>query len=118
MSVNGVSGIPAALLRPQETVRQKPDQERPYAAPAPQNSVVPSPGRVGGAGLLAPRQDTLPLEAPAGTDSELWQVLTSEERAYFAKISSMGPLTYGRPSAPTLATDSPMVRGGRLDVKA
>jgi hypothetical protein len=42
-------------------------------------------------------------------------VLTGEERTFFAKLGSMGPLTYGRvmqaPNAP------PTIRGGRLDVK-
>jgi len=66
--------------------------------------------------IAAPAQSSLSAAAPAGTDPELWSVLTSEERSFFAKVGSMGPLTYGRmmqtPNAP------PTIRGGRLDVKA
>ena len=66
--------------------------------------------------IAAPAQSGLSAAAPAGTDPELWSVLTSEERSFFAKVGSMGPLTYGRmlqtPNAP------PSIRGGRLDVKA
>jgi hypothetical protein len=93
MSLNGVSGSAAALLRPYEGVRPKVEQERP-------NGVAPQPQTarptISGAGLLAPRQETLPAEPPAGTDPELWRVLNSAERAFFSKMTSMGPLTYGR----------------------
>jgi hypothetical protein len=72
--------------------------------------------RAGTTAIAQPAQRTLPPTAPAGTDPELWSVLTAEERTFFAKVGSMGPLTYGRmttnaPSAP------PSIRGGRLDVK-
>lgn len=120
MSLNGVGGGGAALLRPYDGVRQKIDQERPPVGSPAQPGVarpVPSTG-----GLLAPRQDSLPVEAPAGTDPELWQVLNSAERAYFAKVTSMGPLTYGRQSVANVsgagsAAETPLGRGGRIDVK-
>jgi hypothetical protein len=71
--------------------------------------------RAGAVSIAAPAQPSLPATAPAGTDPELWSVLTGEERTFFAKLGSMGPLTYGRvmqaPNAP------PTIRGGRLDVK-
>jgi len=52
---------------------------------------------------------------PPGTDPALWRVLTTEERAFYAKAQAMGPLTYrpGTASSPT----APPVRGGRLDVR-
>jgi hypothetical protein len=57
----------------------------------------------------------VPTEAPGGTDPALWSVLTSEERSFFARARSMGPLTYGPGSA---ADAAPGVRlGGRIDVK-
>ncbi|MHB1298128.1 MAG: hypothetical protein ACYC0B_06310 [Gemmatimonadaceae bacterium] len=60
----------------------------------------------------------VPLEAPAGTDPALWSVLTSEERAYFARAASSGPLTYSKVmshlNAPVAAT---LPRGGRLDAR-
>jgi hypothetical protein len=75
----------------------------------------PAAGRPLAVNIAAPAQSALPAAAPAGTDPDLWSVLTSEERTFFAKIGSMGPLTYGRlmqtPNAP------PSIRGGRLDVK-
>ena len=52
---------------------------------------------------------------PPGMDPVLWSVLTTEERAFYAKAHSMGPLTYrpGVEEKPTM----PPVRGGRLDVR-
>lgn len=60
-------------------------------------------------------RDTIPTEAPQGTDPALWSVLTAEERSFFARARAMGPLTYGRGSS---SGDIPGVRlGGRIDVK-
>src|SRR5690606_17360080 len=62
--------------------------------------------------VLTPAGSALPVEPPPGTDPELWAVLTSEERAYFARVQSLGPLTYSRGErAPALP------RGGRIDVQ-
>lgn len=57
-------------------------------------------------------------DAPDGVDQELWSVLTKDERSFFVKAGAMGPLTYGRFSAAQGATPAPMLRGGRLDIKA
>lgn len=74
-----------------------------------------APQRPGATSIAAPAQPTLQAAAPQGTDPELWSVLTGEERAFFAKVGTLGPLTYGRvmqaPNAP------PSIRGGRLDIK-
>lgn len=67
------------------------------------------------ASIAQPAQPSLPVTAPPGTDPELWSVLTGEERAFFARVGSMGPLTYGRIS--TTQSAPPLARGGRLDVK-
>ncbi|MEX2582216.1 MAG: hypothetical protein WD766_03020 [Gemmatimonadota bacterium] len=115
MSVNGVGGIPATLLRPQESTRPRVEHERtPPPAPTPPPNVT----RPSANGLLAPRQDALPAEAPAGTDPDLWQVLTVQERAYFAKLTAMGPLTYGSQARSAPAGETPLARGGRIDVRA
>jgi hypothetical protein len=45
---------------------------------------------------MAGAPSALSVEAPAGTDPELWSVLTADERSFFAKASALGPLTYGR----------------------
>jgi hypothetical protein len=59
-------------------------------------------------------------QAPEGVDQELWSVLSKEERSFFVKAGAMGPLTYGRfttqQTPQSVAT--PMMRGGRLDIKA
>lgn len=57
----------------------------------------------------------LPIEAPPGTDPDLWSVLTSEERRYFAKARALGPVTYS-PNTLGMA-DVGLQRGGRLDIK-
>ncbi|MEO7996845.1 MAG: hypothetical protein ABI852_05340 [Gemmatimonadaceae bacterium] len=125
MSINGISNPLLAnigpLARPDETSRTSVDRNRTGTqntaiAPAKTSATTPalrpqSPI----AGQAA--QSVVPAEAPAGTDPTLWSVLTSEERNFFAKTASLGPLTYGRiksaaPAAP------PSVRGGRLDVRA
>jgi hypothetical protein len=116
MSVKGIGGIATAILRPQEMARPKTDQDR--AAQVGGAATPAAPAQIRPGGLLAPRQDALPVEAPAGTDPELWQVLTPAERTYFAKLTGMGPLTYGRPSSSVPASETPLGRGGRLDVRA
>ncbi|HEY0776460.1 MAG TPA: hypothetical protein VGD56_00715, partial [Gemmatirosa sp.] len=87
---------------------------------------APLPTR-GATSPLGTTQASLPAEAPAGTDPELWGVLTGEERAFFAKSSASGPLTYGRVAAGVQALQGnaaaanafgAAARGGRLDVKA
>lgn len=56
--------------------------------------------------------------APDGVDQELWSVLTKEERGFFVKAGAMGPLTYGRSTSPQGAPSAPIMRGGRLDIRA
>lgn len=136
MSVNGVSNpllsslgtvarpgtAGAGAVRPGQPGGVQPGQVRPGAprpAPAP---AAPAQAARPAQPLSAPA-NALPAEAPAGTDPELWGVLTSEERAYFAKAATMGPLTYGRIAAGIQALgggqqSAPAVRGGRLDVRA
>lgn len=65
----------------------------------------------------APGAAAVPTQAPSGTDPELWNVLSSEERVFFAKLGAMGPLTYGRVLSQAQQPSAPSARGGRLDVK-
>jgi hypothetical protein len=116
MNVNGIGGMAAQILRPQESARPVVDQERAPAAATPAPNLIPTPARVAASGLLAPRQGAIAAEAPAGTDPELWKVLTTEERSYFTRMGSAGPLTYGR-QASASRPQAPLVRGGRLDVR-
>lgn len=124
MSVNGINPNPLSTLGS----LQRPDATRPNgaaqtgmdrAAQATQNaranqlaSIKPQTP------LAAPTQNSVPAEAPAGTDPELWNVLTSEERNFFAKTSALGPLTYGRYKAAVNPATPPAARGIRLDVRA
>lgn len=52
--------------------------------------------------------------APAPAPATLWELLTPEERAFFAREQSLGPLSYS-PGRPRAAADAPL--GGRLDVR-
>ena len=61
-----------------------------------------------------PAEETTSLRPPKGTDPELWKVLTSDERAFFAREDSMGPLSYGHRIA---NTPSLPARGGRLNLR-
>jgi hypothetical protein len=77
----------------------------PLTAPASPNGTHTTPAAV-------------PPQAPPGTDPELWNVLSAEERVFFAKLGAMGPLTYGRVLSQAQQAPPPAARGGRLDVKA
>lgn len=61
----------------------------------------------------------LPVQAPAGTDPALWSILTAEERTFFARQATSGPLTYFKVMMPD-STSSGMSasRGRRIDVRA
>ena len=80
------------------------------ALPAPTKGIQQSPA------TATPTQ-SVPAEAPAGTDPALWSVLSRDERAFFAKAGAMGPLTYGRAFQEMKSAQLPASRGGRLDVK-
>jgi hypothetical protein len=115
MNLNGIGTLPG-MLRPTHTEPRtrvengQTGQHVPASAPAAVRSTRE-------ATPAAELNQTLPVEPPAGTDPELWSVLSSEERAFFAKVGSMGPLTYGH-LLNSARTDQPVMRGGRLDVKA
>jgi hypothetical protein len=78
-----------------------------FTNPASVRTQVAAPGTSG----------ALPVQAPPGTDPELWSVLSAAERGFFAKIGAMGPLTYGRMTNNQTAPSLPAVRGGRLDIR-
>ena len=78
---------------------------------------TPAQQRTARTGVSAPASNALPAEPPAGTDPELWAVLSESERAFFAKVGAMGPLTYGRAIADPASAPSPSGRGGRLDIR-
>jgi hypothetical protein len=106
MSINGIRG-PYNNIAPRQAPAARPEQARPTPAPG-----APAPRPAAGANAAAP------VAAPPGTDPELWTVLTPDERAYFARLGAMGPLTYGRVLSGQPSAPAPTPRGVRLDVKA
>lgn len=120
MSLNGISQNPllAPIGRPAspQGVAQgaingtRPAPERTTALPERPSTGTARPS-------IAATPTSVPTEAPAGTDPALWSVLTTEERTFFAKTASLGPLTYGKIKSATMPAP-PAARGGRLDVRA
>jgi hypothetical protein len=75
---------------------------------------VPSPA----ARARATAPPAAPVSEPA-SERSLLELLTDDERAFFAQQAALGPLTYGRSrgaAAPAAAPSAPI--GQRLDVKA
>ncbi|HLU24473.1 MAG TPA: hypothetical protein VKZ58_02020 [Longimicrobiales bacterium] len=115
MSLGGIDGtkvLPGLIREPGHPAaggasRQVTERERASAGSA--------AGAVAGSGATSPSASAVPAAAPPGTDPALWSVLTTEERAYFARVQAMGPLTY-RPGAGD-ASSAPAVRGGRIDIR-
>lgn len=119
MSLNAINPGASPIYRPQEIARTKVEGDRNAATVATREADRSQ--KAAATGLLAPRHEALPAEAPEGTDPQLWQMLTAEERSHFAKMTSMGPLTYGRPVAGVASQPSgetSVRRGGRIDVRA
>jgi hypothetical protein len=114
MSIYGITGGSRLGLPPERGVDSTGGRE---AQPARSPAAGSTPS------VLAPREPRglepapapLPAEAPAGTDPELWSVLTGEERAFYARTHALGPLTYGRGEA--RAPQETMARGVRLDLR-
>jgi len=114
MSINGIPPHLSGLLNVPDARAERAAQDRAQRATQQPPARQPLPAR----DVLASSQPqlTLPAEPPVGTDPELWSVLSSEERVFFAKVGAMGPLTYGRVST-EMRAESSIPRGGRLDVK-
>lgn len=115
MNLNGIGTLPG-MIRPShpEPRPRVENGQSGHAVPA----TVPAVQRpIREISPAADLNQTLPVEAPPGTDPELWSVLSTEERTFFARVGSMGPLTYGH-LLNSSRTDEPVMRGGRLDVKA
>jgi hypothetical protein len=112
MSVYGIGNSNIPRTPAQVPVRDgvRPQVQQPVAP-------VVVPTAKPGAPTTAKPAESVPVEAPEGTDPALWSVLSSEERAFFAKAGAMGPLTYGRVIREMTGVQPPAARGGRLDVK-
>jgi hypothetical protein len=119
MSVTGISNPLTASLanigRPQTPAGRVEQGQTSYTRPV---ATPQAPAPLKPQAPMAGAPSALSVEAPAGTDPELWSVLTADERSFFAKASALGPLTYGRISAAAAQPAPPAARGGRLDVRA
>src|SRR5947208_154509 len=104
---SGINRTPTQLPVRDNTRTQQPAQR----VPTPSQLITQTPATPRGA------QAAVPAEPPPGTDPALWSILSGEERAFFAKAGSMGPLTYGRAFSDMKAAQMPANRGGRLDIK-
>lgn len=120
MSLNGIGNLPPGIVggaaltnRPGTIDRQRTNGEA--AIPAPAANPAPATGRPQ---AVAAGQGSLSVEAPPGTDPNLWKILTTEERHHFAKAGARGPLTYGYLARAQAPQDQPVSRGVRLDLKA
>jgi hypothetical protein len=114
MNLNGIGSTLGAVRTPVSDPRAHGIQpERAPVAPA-ATTLVRQPSAA--AAKQAPA--AVPVEAPAGTDPELWAVLSADERAFFSRVGAMGPLTYGYVMQNgTMPSEAPTSRGGRLDVR-
>lgn len=112
MSINGIRS-PYGVVPP--AIRDV-GAETTRPAPTSQQATIAQPPRPAATGAAS--APAVPAQAPAGTDPELWSVLTQDERAHFAALGAMGPLTYGRVLNSGVMPKATAPRGIRLDVKA
>jgi len=75
-------------------------------------SVPPQPGPATPRSTPPPGE---PREPVATRAASLWEILTPEERAFFAEQAALGPLSY-RPGTAVAPATAPT--GQRLDVRA
>jgi hypothetical protein len=89
--------------------RTVPDSAATRGAPVPATAAAPA-GPHSTSGLSA--------QVPAGTDPALWGILTAEERLFFTRQASSGPLTYLKVMMPNAVPSAPAAaRGRRIDVR-
>ena len=123
MAINGIGGggfnpYATGVTRPSATAPRQQTQETqqsPNGVGAADQKSVADAIKNDAAARNAQLNST---NAPAGVDQDLWSVLSKEERSFFMKAGTMGPLTYGRMSSSQTPAPAPMLRGGRLDIKA
>ena len=119
MSIHGIRGPYSNAVKPQTPSTARPNGAQPAPGGTPRATTnAPSQAPNALKGGVPSAGSAVPVQPPQGTDPELWSVLTQDERAYFAKLGAMGPLTYGRVLTGQMPVQPPAVRGGRLDVKA
>jgi hypothetical protein len=118
MSIPSVNSNPSDLLVTRDQPVARPADSQPRANGTVSSVATTAPVEPASSGR--PQQASrLPVQAPAGTDPALWSILTGEERAFFARDATSGPLTYFGimlPGSSSLAA-TPSSRGRRIDVR-
>lgn len=110
MAMNGIGGALSGLGLPglQPRPLREGEERKPAGPDAANAKAVTLPPK------SADTDAVLSAEPPPGTDPAFWSVLTTEERLFFSKMQTLGPLTYGPRSTPQKPA---MPRGGRIDLK-
>lgn len=107
-----IQGIPGPASLPD--LRSITREPGPPAEGATRSATTPAPAPAPGRAPSA-AEATASSAAPEGVDPALWSVLTREERDFFARSRSRGPLTYGPGSTQSGTSAAP--RGRRLDIR-
>lgn len=116
MNVNGLPSSLQTLLTAREQL-QRPDATATAASQAQRAATTAASAKA--VTTATPANAQLTAQAPEGTDPALWSVLTSDERAFFSRVVTSGPLTYSRMAAATSSAAAlPAMRGGRIDLRA
>lgn len=120
MNVNGLPSSLQTLLSAREQAPLRPDTTGTTGTAASQaQRAATSAASAKAATSAMPTGAHLTAQAPEGTDPALWSVLTSDERAFFSRVVTSGPLTYSKMAAATSrAAAMPAIRGGRIDLRA
>ena len=116
--IDGISPVGAGYAGIQPVRPQGPGSSEGPGSQGVGNEGIQRPGQplgVNQAPAARRAQASLPADAPQGTDPQLWSVLTSDERTFFARARAMGPLTYG-PGSGSNNVNAPAA-GGRLDIR-
>ncbi len=118
MNVNGIPSSLQSLLSAREQV-QKPEAHGPAATQA-QRTTTAGSATAAAVQAKPAANAALTAQAPEGTDPALWSVLTSDERAFFSRVVTSGPLTYSKMAAASASRSAamPAIRGGRIDFRA
>ena len=120
MNVNGLPASLQSLLSAREQAQvRRPDTHGPAATQTQRTETTAAPAPALTQAAPAPSNATLSAQPPEGTDPALWSVLTSDERAFFSRVVTSGPLTYSKMTAARNSTAAmPAIRGGRIDFRA
>ncbi len=117
MSLSGVN----SSLRDALTARLDQTQTRPANGEAARamGTRAGTPTLDSAANTQRPAATASGVHPPAGTDPALWSILTNEERTFFTRAATSGPLTYSKVmNLNSPSTNAPPIRGRRLDIRA